>query len=215
MPRGLQGDAYFNKWSVLNAEGKIVVPYFLHETVTESYRQRIHDELVDLSNSLGCIEMVHDPSLTYANGVYVIGETSLKEDGSTSSRCFSYIGRYSCTSCSGYPHLIHPGWQPLRLTDWCIIKGSTHHEFLHALGVLHEQDRPDFEDHFEPHPDGGELKGTGEWFDTGHVFEPSSTTMYSRMFSIFCRNYFHIVNIYFESKLRPFHPQKWRFIPPP
>ncbi|CBY12286.1 unnamed protein product [Oikopleura dioica] len=170
--KGLKAEGTFNKWNELNVEGKIIVPYFLDDTVTESLRQIIHDELADFSYSLGCIEMVYDPALTHDHGVYVFGETS-SGDG-----CWSYVGE--CPNCgrTDYPEM-QDGWQALRLPDWCIDgAGGVHHEFLHAMGLLHEQDRPDFEEHFEVNSEGGSMTEEG-WFNTGHVLEPSSNLMYS------------------------------------
>lgn len=74
--KGLKADGTFAKWHVLNAEGKIIVPYYLEDTVTAEHHQQIHDELVDFSFSVGCIEFVHDPDMTNDRGVFVLGETS-------------------------------------------------------------------------------------------------------------------------------------------
>ena len=132
----------------------------------------VHDELADFTYSLGCIEMVYDPGLTHDHGVYVFGETS-SGDG-----CWSYVGECHNCGSSTYPSM-KDGWQALRLPDWCIDgAGGVHHEFLHAMGLLHEQDRPDFEEHFEINGGGGSMTEEG-WFDTGHVLEPSSNLMYS------------------------------------
>ncbi|XP_067305953.1 meprin A subunit beta-like [Pseudorasbora parva] len=49
--------------------------------------------------------------------------------------CWSYIGRSS------------PGGQPLSIGNGCGIKGIVEHEFLHALGFLHEQSRYDRDDY--------------------------------------------------------------------
>ncbi|XP_067304857.1 meprin A subunit beta-like isoform X2 [Pseudorasbora parva] len=49
--------------------------------------------------------------------------------------CWSYIGRAS------------PGGQPLSIGNGCGIKGIVEHEFLHALGFLHEQSRYDRDDY--------------------------------------------------------------------
>ena len=169
--RGLQAGGSFRKWSELSSEGKIVVPYALDPTVTEGLRDIIHQELDDFTYSLGCIEIVFDPDLTYENGVYVYGETS------SGSGCWSYVGE--CNNCGSWDYPDLPdGWQALRLPDWCINVGGIHHEFLHALGLLHEQDRPDFEDHFEADSGGGSMSESG-WFNTGHVLEPASNLMYS------------------------------------
>jgi len=173
--RGLQAEGTFTKWSKLNSDGKIIIPYYLEDTVTENLRQTIHDELADFSYSIGCIEMVYDPDLSNGNGLYVLGETSVDDNGSGSG-CWSYVGM--CPNCKNGYSRVEAGWQALRLPDWCIGQGGVHHEFLHAIGLLHEQDRPDFEDHFEYSADGGSITQEG-WFNTGHTLEPSSNLMYS------------------------------------
>ena len=174
--KGLKADGTFTKWNQLTAEGKIMVPYYLENTVTAENHQQIHDELVDFAFSVGCIEFVHDPDLTNDRGVYVIGQTSVPADGSAETGCWSYVGM--CYSCGrgDYPS-VKVGWQALRLPDWCISQGGIHHEFLHAIGLLHEQDRPYFEEHFHANSGGGSMS-EANWFDTGHVLEPSSNLMY-------------------------------------
>ena len=46
--------------------------------------------------------------------------------------CWSYVGMVG-------------GRQELNLGDWCfnVGTGTVEHEFIHALGVYHEQTRPD------------------------------------------------------------------------
>jgi len=46
---------------------------------------------------------------------------------------------YGCSSLVG----MHGGRQGLSLEDGCVYHNTIQHEFLHALGVLHEQSRPD------------------------------------------------------------------------
>ena len=121
--KGLKADGTFTKWNQLNAEGKIIVPYYLEDTVTAEHHQQVHDELVDFSFSVGCIEFVHDPDLTNDRGVYVIGQDSVMADGTTEDRCWSYVGM--CYSCgrNDYP-TVKIGWQALRLPDWCVLQGQ-------------------------------------------------------------------------------------------
>ncbi|RXG68339.1 hypothetical protein Avbf_06906 [Armadillidium vulgare] len=49
---------------------------------------------------------------------------------SPSEECWSYVGRVT-------------GKQQLHLSDRCMVSGIIQHEMLHALGVFHEQSRPD------------------------------------------------------------------------
>jgi hypothetical protein len=157
----------------LNSElpnGRYVVPYALQNTVPTEHHQQIHDELADFSLAMGCVEFVHDPDFTYQNGVHVGGESS------NGSGCWSYVG--ACPGCTNGMTGIQDGWQALRLPNWCIGVGGIHHEFLHAIGYMHEQDRPDYTDWIQDRADAGDIDPSA-WIDTGHAFEPASNVMYS------------------------------------
>ncbi|CBY30365.1 unnamed protein product [Oikopleura dioica] len=160
----------FKNYNSELANGRYVVPYAMQNTVPAQHHQQIHDELADFSKAMGCVEFVHDPTFSYANGVHIAGETS---DG---SGCWSYVG--ACPGCTNDMTGIQAGWQALRLPNWCIGVGGIHHEFLHAVGYMHEQDRPDYADWIVDRADAGAIDPSA-WIDTGHPFEPASNVMYS------------------------------------
>ena len=72
------------------------------------------------SNTDGCITL---EEINTASGNYV-------DVVNYGSGCWSYIGMLG-------------GGQDLHLADGCFSIGTIEHEFLHALGVHHEQNRPD------------------------------------------------------------------------
>ena len=83
-----------------------------------------------------CVKFVHiDPKIHPVHYIHVMED--LKVD-----YCYSHLG---------YQHLVNPQngrAQPLSLRrPACFYPGTIQHEFLHALGVDHEQNRPDRDDH--------------------------------------------------------------------
>ena len=54
--------------------------------------------------------------------------------------CWSYVGRV--------------GWaeQMLSLSNWCTGSSTIQHEFVHAIGFWHEQQREDLGDHIDIDP---------------------------------------------------------------
>jgi len=168
--RGLVTWANLWQGQVDDSDGRYLVPYTLDDTVPAEHHQQIHDELDDFSLAMGCLKFVHDPAQSYANGVWVVGETS------AGSGCWSYVGQ--CSSCQADYDQIPHGWQALRLPNWCVTIGGVHHEFLHAIGYLHEQDRPDYADWISDREGAGDID-ISAWIDTGHPFEPASNVMYT------------------------------------
>ncbi|CBY36927.1 unnamed protein product [Oikopleura dioica] len=152
------------------AQGKYIVPYAIQNTVPSEHWQQIHDELDDFTLAMGCVEFVYDPEFSYDVGVHITGENS-GGDG-----CWSYVG--VCSGCTNGEPNIQSGWQALRLPNWCVTSGGIHHEFLHAIGYMHEQDRPDYLDWIQDRSDAGSIDPS-VWIDTGHPFEPASNVMYS------------------------------------
>jgi len=151
------------------AEGRYIVPYAIQDTVPSSNWQQIHDELDDFTLAMGCVEFVYDPEFSYEVGVHITGDYS-GGDG-----CWSYVG--VSPGKTGNETNIHSGWQALRLPSDCILRGGIQHEFLHAIGFMHEQDRPDYLDYIEDREDAGGINAS-YWVDTGHPFEPASNVMY-------------------------------------
>ena len=90
--------------------------------------------------------------------------------------CWSYLGSIQ-SSVEG---------QRISLADGCYGRGTTLHEVMHALGIDHEQNRPD-RDHFvhldwtNIHPNkkhNYEILQGKEWIDTGHDYEYNSVMHY-------------------------------------
>ena len=65
-------------------------------------------------------------------------------------------------------------------------RGTTLHEFMHALGIDHEQNRPDRDDHIDLDWENiqrnkrhnFEILQSKEWIDTGHSYEDASVMHY-------------------------------------
>ena len=90
--------------------------------------------------------------------------------------CWSYLGSIQ-TAEEG---------QRISISDGCYGRGTTLHEFMHALGIDHEQNRPDRENHVYldwPNVDHNkrhnfEILQSNEWIDTGHAYEYNSVMHY-------------------------------------
>ena len=73
-------------------------------------------------NTGGCVRLEEVTSAPIGNYVDVVNNDA---------GCWSWIG------------MTNQGRQELHLEDGCFLNGIIEHEFLHALGVYHEQGRPD------------------------------------------------------------------------
>lgn len=91
----------------------------------------IENALADLSSRTGCISF---PKLTSPpqSGNYI--------KVTRAGGCWSYLGSVA-------QYLSTSPYQTLSLDYNCVNKGTVQHEFMHALGVNHEQTRMDRDDH--------------------------------------------------------------------
>ena len=77
--------------------------------------------------------------------------------------------------------------QDLSLGSYCHTKGLSLHEFIHALGFDHEQNRPDRNNHIQVHWDrirddkkwNFQILKEEEWDPTGHDYDFQSVMHYS------------------------------------
>ena len=77
--------------------------------------------------------------------------------------------------------------QDLSLGSYCHTKGLALHEFIHAFGFDHEQNRPDRNDHVAMHWDqirddkkwNFQILNSEEWEPTGHPYDFQSVMHYS------------------------------------
>ena len=96
---------------------------------TDKQIKRIQTAAANIQeNTGGCVKLREVTSAPSGNYVDVIN---------SDSGCYSYIGMLGDTP------LTPGGKQVLNLDEGCLTNGIIEHEFLHALGVYHEQGRPD------------------------------------------------------------------------
>jgi len=104
-------------WTKKDSNNNIIVPYVYDSTISESSKPTIQEGFDAIANKT-CLRI--SPREGDANYVRIF-----KGQG-----CYSYVGMQN-------------GEQDLSLGNGCIWKRIVIHEFLHALGFLHEQSRPD------------------------------------------------------------------------
>jgi len=101
----------------------------------------IGPDLVEYSNTIrGCLDWISERSCL----VFIQGDTgdhikftSFGDDDNDGSGCWSYFGRRG-------------GEQVVNLEiPSCLTKDTIYHEVFHALGKVHEQSRPDRDDHVD------------------------------------------------------------------
>ena len=124
--------------------------YFFEETFNEESKQIVRDALRELEDN-SCVALVElsgleDPfyieHIADRNGRGII-QVQDNADG-----CFSYVG---AISSQWYP--FRTPIQELNLGPGCLdFTKVIHHEFMHAIGFLHEQQRFDSHDHIDFHP---------------------------------------------------------------
>lgn len=101
-----------------------IVPYKISNSFTASARRTIENAVEELNQKLdGVVTII--PRTTQYNYVNVI-----KESG-----CWSFVG------------MVGRGPQDLSLGAGCVTNSITQHEFIHALGFLHTQQRKDRDDY--------------------------------------------------------------------
>merc|ERR1719187_1646210 len=97
-----------------------VVPYEYTHAFGSEEKRVIKGALDSLNRKLGSSCLQFRPRSNEENYIGIV-----KAGG-----CFSYIGMVG-------------GQQPLSLANGCVYHGIVQHEFLHALGIFHEQSRSD------------------------------------------------------------------------
>ena len=144
--------------------------------------------MASLANDLACFSMpeVTDDeidSTSYENGIVFVRHEN---------RCYSALGLapgahfgtqgVSSVAAFGVPST----WQVIALADVCTPDNPStiQHEMLHALGVLHEHQRPDRDTYllFDPsassNPSAYDLIASEQWFDMGSPLEVESVMTY-------------------------------------
>jgi len=101
------------------ASGRVIVPYRLSSVFSNADRNLIRTSLNDLEARTGSINFI-----SYTNQQNYVNVVR------TSNSCSSFVGKIG-------------GPQNLNLGPGCMDKGVIQHEFIHALGLSHEQTRPD------------------------------------------------------------------------
>ena len=134
--KAVKGSNIFaDSWSNPNGfgAGHLRIPYrFKTENYSSDQMANMASWLDEMSGYIdGCIEFYDDTNTQFYSRDYLLIRNT-DESGTYDSGCWSQLG-YS-----------HPTtYQSINMGYGCIHKGTMQHEMLHALGFLHEQQRPD------------------------------------------------------------------------
>jgi hypothetical protein len=113
-----------DNWSGNN----LMIPYEIDSSFSTGDKNKIIESMDGMTELMGgCIEFKHD-----SGGMYPNGGVQFKNN---QSGCWSYIGQITTS-----------GRQTIHLGSGCVHQMIIEHEFLHALGIYHEQSRPDRDD---------------------------------------------------------------------
>jgi hypothetical protein len=112
-------------------DGRVIVPYSINESFSAGEKDMIRSALSGLEESTGSIQFIERSN----EGHYILVVRDPNADG-----CFSPVGMQS-------------GGQMINLDVDCMAHGIIQHEFIHALGLTHEQNRPDRDEYVIIHFD--------------------------------------------------------------
>jgi len=158
----------WTKWRDNN--GTFIVPYYFaknfpgHKEDQGTINSHIKWFNKELNQCLR-LEEVNSYDMRYDSKIRII-------DG---NGCWSYIG------------MTGEDTQDLSLGSFCYTKGLSLHEFIHALGFDHEQNRPDRDQYVSMHWDkiredkkwNFQIMSNAEWNPTGHHYDFQSVMHYS------------------------------------
>jgi len=168
-------------WEPLHPLGRIVIPFFVDNSFA-SGRSEINRAMEHLEKVLGCFEFRNVES-SAGSHKYPSGGIVFKQNP-VAQGCFSSIG-----VSPGY-HIanlnVPQKWQAIVMGNNCYgyDYGASQHEMLHALGVWHEQQRPDYDNYIDidkNHPDYSSQWDTlkiEKWYDVNSIYEPWSLMHY-------------------------------------
>ena len=161
-------------------------------------RAEVREAMERLNRDFGCykmVELVGETELSttkFENGLVFIYQKEPYEDNSGCSgssfgkKCFSAIGRapsFNQLTDQIYPSLSDaaPGlkstWQSIGMANACFATGTTEHEVLHAMGVMHEHQAPDSDKYLMVDRNEHPLLPHSEWLDT-YPYELNSVMHY-------------------------------------
>ncbi|XP_055348382.1 high choriolytic enzyme 1-like [Paramacrobiotus metropolitanus] len=112
-----------------------VVPYVISERFTESEVAQIERAIEEINNITAGLFLVHKED-QHENSVFVAR-------GGPNTGCWSYVGVIGGQQTLNLEVAVNQG------DPHCMHHGIIEHEFLHAIGLWHEQSRTDRNDHVE------------------------------------------------------------------
>ena len=141
---------YSTEWNA-GEDGKVTIPWAVHKNFTKFDESYIAHYLDQLIKDLGCFNFLHISRSELSTTEYQNGILFLQLGG-----CFSALGKSPVFF--NLPEFGAPStWQGISL-DPSTCGGprserAVQHEVLHALGVLHEQQRPDRDNYINFYPE--------------------------------------------------------------
>ena len=126
-------------WTQRNSEGQVTVPWTANGFSTKNFRH-LAMALTDMEAEVGCMNFPY------------ISRDKLKTTKWKHGVVFHWNKEYRCNSFIGqindnwFKADAPDDWQRINLGDCTHVYSAAQHEFMHALGFPHEQNRPDRDD---------------------------------------------------------------------
>ena len=149
-PTPMAADQLANEWNQHQDENGFYQLPYQFEDYPDANKIKVREHVQDFERAT-CLKLVEvdETDADYGDWEHVIVVHQGEDGPNESPGCWSYVGRI--------------GWskQYLSLSNWCTGSSTVQHEFVHALGFWHEQQRADLDKHIELNTDRWTCGGDG------------------------------------------------------
>ena len=139
------------RWNITNSDGQTIVPFRFHKNFPQRWRSHVVDSIQSVSSYIqGCILFEDDTENEKFNDNYIVITCANPQTGGFNQGCWSSLGMVGGAQQLS---LETPDCSTNRDPKFkaCMHKGTIQHEFMHALGFLHEHMRPDRDEYVRIH----------------------------------------------------------------
>ena len=139
------------RWNITNSNGQTIVPFRFHENFPQRWRSYVVDSIQSVSSYIqGCILFEDDTENKKFHDNCIEITCANPQTGGFNQGCWSSLGMVGGAQRMS---LETPDCSTNRDPKFraCMNKGTIQHEFMHALGFLHEHMRPDRDEYVRIH----------------------------------------------------------------